>query len=531
MKRTFEEVYSNVFNEAPSILSYILFTVILITIIIKRNALYIISFLLFYLFFFFVGRRLWTRAGVFKVTSFALGLGALFDLILEKPPLHYLLISSVVASSMSMSLRCKDRVYLVPMVLTPLYYLYLHDYALATVAAAYAVSMPLLKRYLAGRIKGGDALCMLNSFLYSSVSAEGMFDHVFKPLGVRDRGKIHLYLIEGGRRHLIVVSDFHPGPFRNVGGGILVEKLVARGLRSGYDVVFIHGVGSHERDPVSSDDVEKIVGEIFRVASSMRAEDALRGVRPQRLEVGDVRLTTYSLGVGPPLAIISRVSSASDDVPLDVAQKVDAKGYVIVDAQNKFDGPLKWSDEDVSSLQKALDIVAKPESCREFKVGIGRADSSLVDPLRLELGAGGVAAVVAECDGQKSLLLIFDGNNMDGSFYRELQDRFGKAYALVEAITTDTHASTGMGVGGSGYRVVGSGIRREELFRLVNKAVAAAESSLGAKRVAYREVEVEADVFGPNFAKIRSVVESYKRLGVLMVAYLILAPLLFASLL
>jgi len=529
MKRTFEEAYSNIFSEAPDILSYILIIVILIDIIIKRTLLYIIFFLIFYAFFFFVGRRLWTRTGVFKVTSFALGLGALFDLLLGRPPLHYLLISSVIASSMSMSLHCRDGVYLAPVVLTPLYYLYVGDYPLAAVAAAYAVSMPLLRKYLAGRVKGSDALCMFSSFLYSSVSAEGMFDHVFKPLGVKDLGKIHLYLIEG--RHLVVVSDFHPGPFRNVGGGILVEKLVARGLRGGYDVVFIHGVGGHERDPVSSDDVERIVSEVFRAASSMQAVDVLRGIRPRRIEVGDVRLTSYSLGVGPPLAIVSRVNSASDDVPLDVAQRVDPRGYVMVDAQNKFDGPLRWDDDDVASLQRALDDASRAEGCRDFKIGIGRADSSLVDPLRLELGAGGVAAVVTDCDGQKSLLLIFDGNNMDGSFYRELQDRLNGAYALVEAITTDTHASTGMGVGGGGYRVVGSGIRREELLKLVNRAVAAAESSLGARRGAYRVLEIEADVFGPNFAKIRSVVESYKRLGALTVVYLILAPLLFASLL
>lgn len=404
----------------------------------------------------------------------------------------------------------------------------MHDYALAVVASIYAISMPLLRRYLSARVKGGDALCMFNAFIYSSVSAEGMFDYAFKPLGVKDRGKLHLYLIEGDSRHLFVVSDFHPGPFRNIGGGSLIEKLVAKGLRSGYDVVFMHGVGSHERDPVSSEDVEKIVNEVFRAASSMRPEGLAGGVEPGRTEVDDVRVAVFSLGVGPPLAIVSRVNSASDDIPLDVAGRIDSRGYVLIDAQNKFDGPLRWDERDVSALQRALDRLPS-KRCGDFKIGVGRADSSFVDPLRLELGAGGVAAVVAECDGRKGLLVVFDGNNMDSEFYRKIQERY-RSYDLVEAITTDTHASTGIGVGSGGYRTVGSGIRHEDLFKLVDRAVASAEASLGAKRGAYREVEVEAEVFGHNFAQIRGVIESYKKLGAFMVAYLVLAPLLLASL-
>ena len=531
MRRTFEEAYNNIFSEAPNILSYILFIVSFIALLIKRSELYIIIFLLFYLFFFFAGRGLWSKLGVFKVTSFSVGIDALLDLVTGRPPLHYLLLSSLVASSMAMALRCNSRLYLLPIAATPLFYLYIHNYLLAASSAAFAVLTPLLKRYLAGRVRGGNALCMFSSFLYSSVSAEGMFDYAFKPLGVEDRGKVRLYLIEDSRKYLIVVSDFHPGPFRNVGGGILVEKLVARGLRSGYDVIFIHGVGSHERDPVSSEDVEKIVDEVFRTASSLRAEKIGGGLTPGRLEVGDIKITAYSLGVGPPLAIVSRVNSASDDIPLEIAERIDNKGFVLVDAQNKFDGALRWTEEDVVSLQKALDVLSGLEPCGDFEIGIGRADTSLVDPLRLELGAGGIAAVVTRCGARKNLLLVFDGNNMDSTFYKKLIDRFAGSYDLVEAITTDTHASTGMGVGGGGYRTVGSGIRHEELFRLVDKAVAAAESSLGVKRGAYKELEISARVFGPNFAQIRGVIEGYKRLGALMLAYLILAPLVITALL
>lgn len=532
MRRTFEEAYNSIFSEAPNIFSYILFLIILISSFIKNTKIYLIEFIIFCLFFFIVGRRLWSKLGVFKVTSFSVGIGALFDLIAGKPPLHYLVLSSLATSSMAMALRCNSKLYLLPIAATPLFYLYAHDYALAAASAVLAISTPPVRRYLAERVHRGDALCMLSSFLYSSVSAEGMFDYAFKPLGVEEKGKVRLYLIENGGRFLFVVSDFHPGPFRNVGGGILVEKLVTRGLRGGYDVVFLHGVGGHERDPVSSEDVERIVDEVFRAASSLSTKDVDEGVIHGKLEVGDVRVVAYSLGVGPPLAIVSRINSAADDIPLDVARRIDDKGLVLVDAQNKFDGTLRWTEEDVASLQRALEALSKLERCKGFRIGVGKADASFVDPLRLELGAGGIAAVVAQCGNRKALLLVFDGNNMDAAFYKKLVEKFKGAYDLVEAITTDTHASTGMGVGNGGYRTVGSGIRHEELLKLAERAVAVAERSLGTpKRGAYGEIEIAVKVFGPNFAQIRSVVESYKKLGILMLAYLVLVPLLLATLL
>lgn len=532
MKRTFEEAYNSLFSEAPNILSYILFFVIFISSFIKNTKIYFIGFIIFYLFLFIVGRKLWSKLGVFKMTSLSVGLGALFDLIVGKPPFHYLILSSLIASSMAMALRCSSKLYLIPIAATPLFYLYAHDYPLAVVSAAFAASMPLLRIYLARRIRGGDALCMFNSFLYSSVSAEGMFDFAFKPLGVEDKGKVHLYLIENGKRFLVVISDFHPGPFRNVGGGVLVEKLVAKGLKSGYDVVFVHGVGGHERDPVSSEDVERIVEEIFKAASLLRTREIDEGMAHGRLEVGDVKVVAFSLGIGPPLAIVSRVNSAADDIPLDVAKRIDAKGFVLVDAQNKFDGALRWSEEDVDALQRALDMLSGLEKCKGFKIGLGKADASFVDPLRLELGAGGVTAMVAKCGNRKSILFVFDGNNMDPVFYRKLVEKFGGAYDLVEAITTDTHASTGMGVGNGGYRTVGSGIKHEELLKLAERAAAAAESSLGAlKRGAYKELEIAVKVFGPNFVQIRNVVESYKRLGLIVLTYLVFMPLLLATLL
>jgi len=49
-----------------------------------------------------------------------------------------------------------------------------------------------------------------------------------------------------------IATDFHPGPFRNVGGARLVNIL------NSPDSVYLHSPTSHERDPVSEDDLRII---------------------------------------------------------------------------------------------------------------------------------------------------------------------------------------------------------------------------------------------------------------------------------
>ncbi|CCC82312.1 DUF2070 family protein [Thermoproteus tenax] len=524
MSRVFEKAYSDLFREAPKLLSYILAVLILLAMVAKKAPVYLLAFAALYAFYFWTGHKVWSKVGVFQATSFSLGITALFDLLTQRPPLHYVLVAAVLASSVSMALRCDSKLYLIPIPAVSLYYFLQNDYALAGASLAYAMATPLVKTYLSSRVKGSDALCMLNSFLYSSVSVEGMFDHIFKPLGVKDTGKMHLYLMENNvDKYLVVVSEFHPGPFRGIGGGTLVERLVTRGLHEGLNVLFMHGVGGHERDPVSNEDVDKIVEGVFTAASSAEVRPVSEGYKPKKIEINDVKLTSFSLGIGPPLAIISRVRSASDDIPLEVAKRVETNGHVLVDAQNKFEGELRWTEEDVASLQEAL-LRASLDSCSHFAIGFGRHDTTYVDPLRLELGAGGIGAIISECDGIRSLLIIVDGNNIVSRLYEKIVEKYKGTFDVVEVVTTDTHASTRAGIGG-GYKAVGSNIKHDDILKLIDRAVSSALRNMGKWRGTYRSVEVSVNVFGENFKRIRSLVESYRKLSIIMVIYLFVLPL------
>jgi putative membrane protein len=158
---------------------------------------------------------------------------------------------------------------------------------------------------------------------------------------------------------------------------------------------------------------------------------------------------------------------------------------------------------------------------------VGKVDVRYLDPLGVEIGPAGVSAIVNECDGVRGLLVVFDGNNLDTDLYRKILERYrSRGYRVVEVATTDTHRATGIGLG-RGYRIVGEHIEHSRILEAVDRAVAEAERMLGAHKVSYQRVEVEAEVLGEDgFQKIQRAVRMYKRVGGLVISAVFLVPIL-----
>ncbi|MCI4447699.1 MAG: DUF2070 family protein, partial [Pyrobaculum sp.] len=279
--------------------------------------------------------------------------------------------------------------------------------------------------------------------------------------------------------------------------------------------------------PVDGESVKRIVEAVKAAVTAMQDGKPPAGVQPREVVVDDVKVTSFSLGAAPHLAVVSRVNSASDDIPLWVARQIDTDVYILVDAQNKFDGPVRWSDRDVKALSAAMSTLYETPLCKSFSIGIGKVDAGYLDPLGLEIGPAGVSAIVNECDGVRGLLVVFDGNNLDTGLYRRILERYEpRGYRVVEVATTDTHRATGIGLG-RGYRIVGEHIEHSRILEAVDKAVAEAEKMLGTHPVSYQRIEVETRVLGEGgFQKIQSAVKMYKRAGSLVISAVFLAPIL-----
>ncbi|MEZ0319806.1 MAG: DUF2070 family protein [Pyrobaculum sp.] len=454
---------------------------------------------------------------------------AFFDFLLGKPPLSFALVGATTVAVVVQSLKCKSPLLVLPFAAVSVFYYSVGLAPLSIASILYAAVVYGLRPLIRKMADGLDAVCMFSSFLYAAFSEDDVIEDAFRQLAKVEKVPLHLYRIGNW---VVVVSDFHPGPFRHIGGGMLVDVLTREVERLGYRLVFLHGVGSHERDPVTKQTLNRILDAVKQALAYSKNGEPPRGIMPRQVVVGDVKATGLSLGTQPYLAVVSRVASASDDIPLWVANRVDPGLFLLVDAQNKFDGEVRWHDEDVASLAEVLKKLHESAPCKNFEVGVGKADASLLDPLGLEIGPGGVSAIVSVCDGVKSLLVVFDGNNLHGGLYNAIVGEYTKrGYAVVEVATTDTHRATGVGLG-RGYRIVGERLGHGAVLSLVDAAVRDAEQKLGAHHVSYLRVEVEAEVLGTEgFRKIQHAVKMYKKVGLLVASVIFLLPLVLTALL
>ena len=526
--RAFEKSYSIIFGRSAKKIAFYAAAALTILVLYKTfihptAPLYYLLFgaVLFTLFF-VVDRSVVNPKRSFYVAVISTLIVALLDVVFNKPPLTFALVGGIISALVAQSLRCRSPAFALPLFFVSIIYMYMGNVALAVAASIYAAVIYGIKPLLKKIADGLDAMCMFSSFLYALFAEDDMIEDAFRELSQREKVPIHLYLIGG--RHVVAVSEFHPGPFRHIGGGMLVDLLNDAVEKMGYRFVFLHGVGSHERDPISKDSVYKIVKAVSNALAYMQNGKRPVGLRPSVVEVGDVRVVSFSLGTAPHLAVVSRVKSASDDIPLWVARRVDPGAYVLVDAQNKFDGEVQWVEEDVKSLAEAIAKLHEVGKCTVFKIGVGKVETKRLDPLSFEIGPAGVSAIVTQCDRERGLLVVFDGNNLSGELYRKIIDRYGREFHVVEVVTTDTHRSTGVGFG-RGYRIVGERLNHGDILKAVDKAVSMALENMDAHPVTYARVEVEAEVLGEEgFKKIKKVVNMYKRISALIIVAVFIIP-------
>ncbi|MCC6020557.1 MAG: DUF2070 family protein [Thermoproteaceae archaeon] len=464
--------------------------------------------------------------GLYYATVISMLPVAALDAIFKKAPLTFALPGALLCSAIIQWTKCRGPAFMLPLAAAALIYLASSSVVLVAISAAHAPVMYAV-RFVASRIAGGlDVTCLFSGYVHAVLAKEkrgDLIERALKRLAVRERVPVHVYKI--GERHVIVVSDFHPGPLGGVGGGLLVDELLSEIERENRTLVFIHGVGSHERDPVSRDAVRQIVNAVKIAAEGARNGMKASGIRTMEVACGDLRVVGLSLGTPPYLAIVSRLNSASDDIPAWIAKSVNSGDYVLVDAQNKPEGSVAWRESDVSALSECLNILRSAEPCSSFLIGIGKASAAHLDPHGHEIGPGGISAVVTDCNGDRSLLVVIDGNNINSELYRKIVGRYrSRGYKVVEVVTTDTHRASGIGLE-RGYRVVGERIDHEKILETVESAVSAAERSLGSFDVSYRRVEVETEVLGADgFAKLQRAALAYKRVTLVTLAMVLLLP-------
>ncbi|MGC8675119.1 DUF2070 family protein [Fervidicoccus sp.] len=463
---------------------------------------------------------------IIYISSITVGFVAAFETVLLRPPFTFFLAIPVVTSLILAIIDPKSKSWIIPFILSSLIYYKISMEAMIT-SLLLAIGIPILRFAFSKISYGIDPFNLFSAFLFSVFGEGEQFEEELKKIGEEKEVDIHLFKLHGEKsRAVAVVSNVHPGPFKGVSGAKLIDFINSEVGKKGYKLLFMHGVGSHENDPASSEDVKKIAeiigskledgGSLWRSANPCIPGQGIKG---------DVMVTSLPLDPGPNIHIVSKVKSSMDDIPSSFARMIK-ENDILVDAQNRFDGDVQWSEEDLKDLISLIDNIKK-EKCEDYYIGIGNVSMGDADKTRSEFGQLGISSLVISCSNKKTALLIFDSNNIKVGIRERLVEKLKeKGYDTVEIISTDNHRETGVGRG-FGYRVAGERVPFEVIEKKALQAISMAESDMEKKRVEYLKLRVKAKFLGEKgFKLLTSIAMKRSYFASAIFAYIIIAMFL-----
>ncbi|MFZ8783772.1 MAG: DUF2070 family protein [Desulfurococcaceae archaeon] len=245
---------------------------------------------------------------------------------------------------------------------------------------------------------------------------------------------------------LLIYTDVHYGPFSNIGSSRLPALLIEDFSRLGKHVLTLHGLGSHDRNIVSSSEVAKYRERLL--------QEYFNGNRREILYHGGFCSEYYEwrlCGVvfdKLALVFISRPVAGIDDLPYSIqleyelkARRLGVGDLILVDSHNwELQKPLEMDslrEALDAALQRILDIKKREPTTTLFRYVCFKATAhGVID--------GDVCILCIEgYERERFCLVHVRGNNMK-PYVRDLVLERAKPLGteLVEVITNDEHSET-----------------------------------------------------------------------------------------
>ena len=334
---------------------------------------------------------------------------------------------------------------------------------------------------------GFSPIRMFRAFLTDWLEADNIeLESYLNELGVQTELDVAAFVFRretsSNIKGLMLVSNFHPGPFLNVGSSglpYLFQALVERQL--GAVALVPHGVSGHELNLVSQVENEKLIRTVFSRLNSVRFSPVATAVTRSGNGIATATCQTFD---GCALVTMTTAPSDMEDVPTDVALRIKGltKGkfrhVALVDAHNCLTGPATMSREKISALEEAaLQSLQSPDHPGSFRVGMAHRKPSF--RLRDGFGPGGISVMAVETNGQKFAYICIDGNNMIKDLREEiLTEARALGFDDGEVLTSDTHIVNGIVPARLGYYPIGAAVQRSVLLSEIKQACQSAMADL-----------------------------------------------------
>ena len=332
---------------------------------------------------------------------------------------------------------------------------------------------------------------------------------------------------------VIVVSNFHPGPFLNVGSSVL-PMLIQDKVQAETDGVAMvpHGVSGHEHNIVSQSENQKIVQHVTGLLA--RGQRVVTASRMIRSSMGNASATCQAFG-GFGLVTLTTSPRDMEDIPIEVSSELhrDLLGLehlALIDSHNSINElkPMTSQDsQDLIASGRRVMEQAEREKQHPFRVG---ASKLKLTEFTLDQGIGpcGISVILTEVDGSRSGYVTIDGNNMKAGLREEILDVLRPmGINEAEVMTTDTHMVSGRVSTRLGYHPVGEAINQNVLLLRLESAVRDALEDLEDSEVEWNSGDVSIKTLGrETFAILTMLIKDMSKLVAYWSLAIVLIPVL-----
>jgi predicted neutral ceramidase superfamily lipid hydrolase len=301
----------------------------------------------------------------------------------------------------------------------------------------------------------------------------------------------------------LVVSNFHPGPYRDMGSGGLPSQLKHSLEESQHGVVQVpHGISNHNLNIVSHRDIDRLLSaakenypsdHLIRKASSMIRE----------IE-GEVIVSGQAFG-NIALLTITLAPMEMEDLPTSVSTEIETEAsrlgfdVLIVDAHNSIVGQTSITPIQAERIvAAAVRVLGRLKALSQEPFSVGCAYNALdTYTLKDGIGPGGLSVMVVRTEGEIVSYITIDGNNMQRGLRNHiLQSIRETGVSDAEVMTTDTHLVTGLVRSPLGYYPVGAALPTATFVTQITQTVQKAMSNLEESSAGFSKFSLQLQVLG-----------------------------------
>jgi|Deesub1362B_J571_1020462.scaffolds.fasta_scaffold00058_114 putative membrane protein len=339
----------------------------------------------------------------------------------------------------------------------------------------------LLIRYLDAPLKsmGVSGFEFVYHFLEHERSGSSGMEEIFRKIGEEVVTPVNILSFKSSEELVgaLIVPNIHPGPLGEIGGGNFPSSISSS---FSFPVLVAHGTCNHDFNPVSRDEVKKIVltveKSIYKIKYSPFAS------LPVRVKEGSVNLLAQRFGDSV-LMVCTTSPEPTEDIDLGIGlsacYSVKSQGYenvALIDAHNCGE---PYCREIFPGDKRALEVIRAAEKvgrslkkAEMMKTRIGIASHPPVGSRKEGFGDDGIKALVVETGEFRTAYVLIDGNNMVKGLREEILRELPVDEA--EIMTTDNHVVNIKG----GDLFVGASGKRKRIVEACVKTVEEAISNL-----------------------------------------------------